>query len=101
MQSYTFEMLEVDTPYYIAVVARMRDGTTRTVIAPIAQQPLTETAPGVYAGSYQAGWQDRYPRAVVVGRLDPRRRRATLAGHETVRDRSGPDASPWPPSRTS
>ena len=31
---------------------------------------MTETAPGVYAGSYQAGWQDRYPRAVVVGRLE-------------------------------
>jgi len=70
VQSYTFELLQVDTPYYLAAVARMRDGTTRTVVAPIAKRPMTETAPGVYAGSYQAGWQDRYPRAVVVGRLE-------------------------------
>ncbi|HEY6000280.1 MAG TPA: invasin domain 3-containing protein [bacterium] len=70
VQSYTFEYLQVDTPYYLAAVALMRDGTTRTVLAPITRQPLTETEPGVYGGSYRAGWQDRYPRAVVVGRLE-------------------------------
>ena len=37
VQSYTFELLEVDKPYYLAAVARMRDGTTRTVLAPIAR----------------------------------------------------------------
>jgi len=70
VQSYAFEFLEVDRPYYLAAVARMRDGTTRTVLAPIAHQPMTETAPGTYTGSYQIRWQDRYPRAVVVGRLE-------------------------------
>ena len=40
----------------------------------------TETAPGVYAGSWRAGWQDRYPRAVVVGRLEQGGAEATLAG---------------------
>jgi hypothetical protein len=70
VQNYTFENLTVDTPYYLAAVALMRDGTTRTVMAPIAKQALTETDPGVYVGSYRVGWQDRYPRAVVVGRLE-------------------------------
>ena len=69
VQSYTCEFLDADTPYYLAVVARMRNGTTRTVVAPIAHRPLTEAAPGSYAGTYQAGWMDHYPRAVAVGRL--------------------------------
>ena len=70
VQSYTIEMLEVDKPYYVAAVALMRDGTTRAVISPIAKQPLAETTPGVYTGSYRVGWQDRYPRGAVVGRLE-------------------------------
>jgi hypothetical protein len=70
VQRYTFGGLEVDRPYYLAAVARMRDGTTRTIVAPIAHQPLTETAAGTYDGSYRALWQDGYPRAVVVGRLE-------------------------------
>lgn len=79
VQSYTFEFPEVDKPYYFASVARMRDGTTQTVVAPIEKQPMTETEPGVYAGSYQAGWLDRYPRAVVVGRLEFEGVASTLA----------------------
>lgn len=69
-QSYTFEMLEVDRPCYLAVVAILRDGSTRAVIAPVAGRPLEETAPGVYAASLPIGWQDRYDRAVVVCRLE-------------------------------
>ena len=83
-QSHTFEFLEADKPYYLAAVARMRDGTTRTVLAPIAQLPLTETAPGVYAGSYQAGWQDRYPRAAVVGHLVSAAGAATLVNSKPI-----------------
>jgi len=68
-QSYTLEFLDRDSVYYVAVVAEMRDGTLRPVVAPIVNQALTETAPGSYAGSWKAGWNDRYPKAVVVGRL--------------------------------
>lgn len=89
VQNYDFEFLEVDTPYYLAAVARMRDGTTRTVVAPIAKRPMTETAPGIYAGSYQAGWQDRYPRAVVVGRLEHGGVAATLVNTNTLAIDSG------------
>jgi hypothetical protein len=79
-QSYLIENLEIDTPYYVAVVAEMRDGTLRPVIAPIANLPMTESAPGVYAGSYRIAYQDRYPRAVVVGRLVSGESTAVLAG---------------------
>jgi hypothetical protein len=68
-QSYLLEYLDRDSAYYVAVVAEMHDGTLRPVIAPVANQPMVETAPGVYAGSWKAGWQDRYTKAVVVGRL--------------------------------
>ena len=68
-QAYTLEFLDIDTPYYVAVLAEMRDGTLRPVISPIANRPLAESAPGVYTGTYQVGYQDRYGRAVVVGRL--------------------------------
>ncbi len=68
-QRYIFEAPEVDKPSYIAVVALMRDGTRLPVIAPIANQPLTESEPGVYTGSYRVGWKDRYPRAIAIGRL--------------------------------
>jgi hypothetical protein len=89
VQSYAFEFLEVDKPYYLAAVARMRDGTTRTVVAPITKQPMIETAPGIYAGTYQAGWQDRYPRAVVVGRLEHGGVASTLVNTNTLAIDSG------------
>lgn len=68
-QSYQMDLLTADTPYYVAVVARMRDGSRRNVIAPTANLPLVESAPGVYTGTFKAGWADRYPRVAVVGRL--------------------------------
>jgi hypothetical protein len=68
-QSYTLEFLDKDVPYYVAVLAEMEDGSVRTVMANPTRVPLTETEPGVYAGSYAVGNQDRYPHAVVVGRL--------------------------------
>jgi hypothetical protein len=78
-QSYTFEPPAADKPWHLAVVAILRDGTTRTVIAPLVGRPLEETAPGVYAGSLPIGWQDRYPRAVVVCRLERSGAAATRA----------------------
>jgi hypothetical protein len=68
-QQYLVEAPEVDKPYYVAVVALMKDQTRRAVIAPITGKALAETEPGVFTGSYQIGWQDRYPRATVVARL--------------------------------
>ncbi|HEY5998023.1 MAG TPA: hypothetical protein VI078_01805 [bacterium] len=68
-QVYTLETPEVDKPYYVSVVALMRDGSRRQVITPIVNQALTETAPGVYTGEYKVGWRDRYGRAALVGRL--------------------------------
>ncbi len=53
----------------MAVAAEMRDGTLRPVLAPILDQPLAETEPGIYSGSFPVGWQDRYARAAVIGRL--------------------------------
>ena len=35
-----------DTPYYVAVLAEMRDGTVRTVMAPRRGSPMTESSPG-------------------------------------------------------
>ncbi len=70
-QSYTLERLDPDTPYYFAVAAAMRDGTLRTVLASPSAQPLAEREdePGLYTGGWKPGYQDRLPRAVVVGRL--------------------------------
>lgn len=82
-QQYTIETPEVDKPYYVAVIALMRDGTKRPVIAPISNQPLVESAPGVYTGSYQVGWTDRYPRAVAIGRLTSGAGAAVLADPTT------------------
>lgn len=69
-QSYSFELLEVDKPYYAAVVAEMRDGSFKTVVAPLTSLPMTETAPGIYTGTKLLAWGERYPRAVMVGHLD-------------------------------
>lgn len=68
-QSYTLEFLDKDVPYYVAVLAEMQDDTVRTVMASPTGIPMTESSPGVYGGSYVVGSQDRYPQAVVVGRL--------------------------------
>lgn len=82
-QSYTLEYLDRDSVYYVAVVAEMRDGSLRPVLSPIVNRPLTETAPGVYAGSWKAGWHDRYPQAVVVGRLVNGDASGTLVAEKT------------------
>jgi len=68
-QSYTVQGLERDTAYYCAVIAEMRDGTLKVVSSNPTKLPMTETSPGVYAGSRTISWQDRFPNAVVVGRL--------------------------------
>ena len=78
-QGYTFELLPVDKPWFAGVAAVMRDGSVRRVIAPIAGVALTETAPGTYTGAYRVGWQDRYPRAVVVASLGNGVETASLA----------------------
>jgi hypothetical protein len=79
-QSHLLENLEIDTPYYAAVVAVMRDGTLRSVLAPIVDLPLVETEPGVYSGTWTAGYPDRYARAAVVGRLGSGASAATMVG---------------------
>jgi hypothetical protein len=79
-QRHTLDLLTVDQPYHVAVLAEMRDGTLRLVIAPLSGLPLAENEPGVYTGSYAVDYQSRYPRAVVVGRLTRGEATATLAG---------------------
>jgi len=82
-QQYTIETPEADKPYYIAVVALMRDGTRRPVIVPIVNQPLVESEPGVYTGSHKVGWNDRYPRTLAVAHLVAGSNSATLAAAKT------------------
>lgn len=69
VQSYTLKDLDKESPYYVAVLAEMRDRSLRTVMASPMALPLTETSPGVYNGSYTVGSKDHYPKAVVVGHL--------------------------------
>ena len=77
-QRYLLENLEIDAAHYLAVVAVMKDGTLRPVIAPVVRQPLAEGEPGAYRGSWQAGYADRYARAAVVGRLERGSQAATM-----------------------
>jgi len=70
-QSYNFDRLEPDTPYYVSVVAVMDDGTFLPVISDpsgIAMQEV-EGYPGAYQGTFTVDYEDRYPEAVVVGHL--------------------------------
>ncbi len=83
-QSYTVESLNRDTPYYLAVVAEMRDGTFRNVIWPVQNVPLAESGPGVYSGGYTVTYADRIPRAVVVGRLTQAETSVTAVAENTV-----------------
>ena len=69
VQNYQVESLEIGTPYYVAVLAEMRDGTLRKVLASSTGLPLAETEPGVYTGTWQVTYRDHYPRALVVGHL--------------------------------
>jgi hypothetical protein len=70
-QSFTVEGLEGGVPYYVAVVALMADERFHPVIWPAAGLPMEEVADeeGHYTGTFIAGYGDRYPSAVVVGRL--------------------------------
>jgi hypothetical protein len=70
-QSYNLELLEADTPYYVAVMALMDDDSLRPVIEPLQGVAMSEVeeAPGSYEGTYTVDYQDRYAEAVVVGRL--------------------------------
>ena len=79
VQNYKVESLEIGTPYYVAVLAEMRDGTLRKVLATSTGLPLAETEPGVYTGTWQVTYRDHYPRALVVGHLALAPAVATLA----------------------
>jgi hypothetical protein len=79
-QSYKLENLEIDTPYYTAVVAEMRDQTRRTVHASPMGLPLAESEPGVYTGAWTVGSQDRLARALVVGHLAVGAAASTMVG---------------------
>jgi len=67
----TQEFLEADTPYYVAVMALMDDGTFRPVILPRQGIAMAEVegSPGTYEGTFTVGYKDVYPEAAVVGRL--------------------------------
>lgn len=77
-QSHTLTFLEINRPYYIAVLAVMSDGTRTAVLSPVRRRPMSEATPGSYVGSLEIGALDRYARAVFVGRL------ASAAGAETT-----------------
>ena len=81
-QSYAFSTLNPNTPYYIGVYAEMRDGSLRPVISPRVNVPMTESAPGVYQGSFTVGYQDRFERAVLAGRLAKGGAVASLADYD-------------------
>jgi hypothetical protein len=70
-ESYDLEVLETDTPYYVAVMALMDDDRLLPVIEPVQGLAMSEVegAPGSYEGTYTVDYQDRYPEAVVVARL--------------------------------
>ena len=68
-QSYLFENLKQDVPYYVGVFARMRGGLLRPVIAPVVNRPLVETAPGTYSGDFTVVELENYPKAVLVAHL--------------------------------
>jgi len=70
-QSYTLEGLEIEAPYYTAVVALMDDGTLRPVLRSRTGLPMLEDPeiPGRYVGTFRVDHEDVYPEAIVVGRL--------------------------------
>ena len=78
-QSYTIEGLEGDVPYYVAVVAVMDDGTLQPIMRPRSGIPMQEVpeSPGSYEGTYVVDYPDRFPEALVVGRL-------SAEGFETI-----------------
>lgn len=83
-QTYKVEGLEPDIPYYLAVVAEMRDGSFEKVIWPVAGLPAAEVGPGVYQGGFTATYADRIPRGVVVARLSRGEDVVTLASENLV-----------------
>jgi len=85
-QSYTVERLEPDTPYYIAVMALMDDGTFLPVVEPVQNEPMKEVdgAPGTYEGIFIPGYQHRYAEPVVIGRLTKDEQSAALVSDETM-----------------
>ncbi len=82
VQEYTLESLETGTPYYVVVLAEMRDGTLKKVLASPTGLPLTEAEPGIYTGTWQVTYRDRSARAIVVGHLTRASAVATLAADE-------------------
>jgi hypothetical protein len=84
-QSVVLEGLEPDTPYYIAVMALMEDGTFLPVIEPDQGIAMTEVedVPGTYEGTFTADYQDRYPEAVIVARLGSGEGEAVMVSDET------------------
>lgn len=85
-QSYVFDRLEPDTPYYAAVLAVMDDGTLMPVFSDDLGGAMEEMEgyPGVYQGTFTVGYEDRYPEAVVVGRLGTGESGAVLVVDESL-----------------
>jgi hypothetical protein len=83
-QSYVFERLEPDTPYYVAVVAVMDDGSFLPLVSDPSGVGMQEVegSPGVYEGTFTLGYENRYPEAVVVGRLGSGESAAALVSDE-------------------
>jgi hypothetical protein len=80
VQKYTVETLEIDTPYYVGVVAKMRDGSFKTVLASPMGLPMREVTPGVYDGVWDVTYQDHFRRAIVVGHVGQGGATLSLAG---------------------
>jgi hypothetical protein len=84
-QSYIAERLEPDTPYYLAVMAVMDDGSFLPVVSDPSGVGMKEVegSPGVYEGTFAIGYKNRYPEAVVVGRLGPGESAAVFVNDES------------------
>lgn len=84
VQEYLLDRLDADTPYYVAVLALMKDGSFIPVLKPSHNLPMTEAAetPGAYEGSFKVPYGLRIDRMLIAGRLGTGVVEAVLVGDE-------------------
>ncbi len=69
VQSVVLDELDAAAVYYVAVNANMKDGTVIPIISPKTGLAMTETAAGVYEGSYTVAVGDDVPKAFVIAQI--------------------------------